>query len=284
MLKLSSESETQQYKTRKQIMKKIGSVIAAFSIGLAVQAQVIDPLTGSLSGYTTTMVLENSLGAGNGVSFTDSGSGLQANFVGTGSTPEQALFLAPLSYFSTTFAVGDRLTVNLAVPDGPQSGSYTADFGLAVSATATPTAAGSGNGYNSRTTFDWASISVRPPQSSIRENSSISGVLVTGANVHTGVAASTVTQLYIDWVSTYVFTLGYVANNTAYVGETVTFNSGSTIGAAIGFYSDMRNQGGITTLGNFTDLAIAPIPEPAAMTLCGLGGLLGLAGWLRRKK
>ena len=265
-------------------MKKISALLLSCSMALLAQAQIIDPLTGSLSGYTSTLVLDNSLGAGNGVSFTSSGSGLQTAFVGTTSTPEQALLLAPLSYFSTIFAVGDRLTVNVAVPDGPQSGSFTADFGLAISATATPTAAGSGNGYNSRTTFDWASISVRPPQSSIRENSSISGTLVTGSNVHSGVAASSVSQLYIDWVSADVFNLGWVDGGGAHLGETVTFAPSSTIGAAIGFYSDQRLQGGITGLGYFTDLAIQPIPEPTAMALCGLGGFFGLAGWMRRRK
>ena len=265
-------------------MKKISAILLSCSVAVVAQAQVIDPLTGSLSGYTSTLVLDNSSGAGAGVSFTSSGSGLETDFVGTTGSPEQALLLAPLSYFSSIFAVGDRLTVNVAIPDGPQSGSYTADFGLAISATATPAAAGSGNAYNSRTAFDWASISVRPPQSSVRENSSISGTLVTGSNVHSGVAASSVSQLYIDWVSPYVFDLGWVDGGGAHLGETVTFNSGSGIGAAIGFYSDQRLQGGITGLGYFTDLAIQPIPEPTTMALCGLGGFLGLFGWMRRKK
>jgi len=251
---------------------------------LAAQGQVIDPLTCGLGGYTTTMVLENSLGTGGGVSFTSSGSGLQADFVGTGTPAEQALFLAPVTSFATIFAVGDRLTVNVAVPNGPQSGSFTADFGLAIAATATPTAASAGNSWNSRTLFDWASVSVRPPQSSIRANSSISGTLVTGTGVLSSVASSTVSQLFIDWVSADVFTLGYIDTSAVeHISKTITFAGASTIGTAIGFYSDMRNQGGITTLGNFTDLAISPIPEPTSVALCGLGGLLGLVGWMRRK-
>ena len=127
-------------------IKKLGLLITmACSMGVAAQAQLIDPLTGSLGGYTTTMVLENSLGAGQGVSFTSSASGLLANYVGTGTTAEQALFWAPASSFSTTFAVGDRLTVNVAVPTMTINNSLTEDFGLAIAA-ATPIAAGSGNG------------------------------------------------------------------------------------------------------------------------------------------
>jgi hypothetical protein len=247
-------------------------------MGLAVQAQVIDPLTSSLSGYTTTLVLDNSHGVSS-ASFTDSGSGLQANFVGTVSQPEQAFLLAPVSSFSTTFIVGDRLTVNAAVPV-----SATAmDFGLAVAATVTPTAASAGNSWDSRRTFDWACVSVRPSQTSIRGGEDISGA-AQNTSFSTAAAANTVSQLYIDWVSTDVFTLGYVdTSSVSHSLFTATFAGTSTIGTAIGFYTDMRATG--TTLGNFTDLTIStiPVPEPTAMALCGLGGFLGLATWMRRK-
>lgn len=253
-------------------------------MALAVQAQVIDPLTGSLAGYTTTPVLDNSLGAGQGVSFTSSGSGLQNNYVGTGTTPEQTLFLAPAASFSTTFAVGDRLTVDVAVPNGPQSGAVTEDFGLAISATG-PVAASAGNSWNSRTLFDWASVSVRPPQSSIRANTSISGTLTTSSGVLTGVGSSTVSKLFIDWTSVNSFTLGYIdAGTVQHISETVTFAGSSTIGTQIGFYGDLRATSEI--LGFFNNLTIStiPVPEPSAMAFGGLGSFLGLAGWLRRKK
>jgi len=107
-------------------MKKISAVIIACSMGLAVQAQVIDPLTGSLAGYTTTLVNDGGSGGASSVSFSDSASGLQANFAGTVNDPEQALFLAPASSFSTTFAVGDTLWVNVAMPVS----STAMDFGL----------------------------------------------------------------------------------------------------------------------------------------------------------
>lgn len=249
----------------------------ACSMGMAVQAQVIDPLTGGLAGYSTTLVLDNSMGAGSGVSFSSSGSGLQANFVGTMSDPEQALFLAPVSSFSTAFTVGDRLTVNVAVPVS----STQMDFGLAIASTDTPAAADSGNGFNSRTTFDWASVSVRPSQTAVRGSSAVSGTLNTSYAPLT-TAADNVSQLYIDWISPDVFDLGYV--DTSAVSHelySATFDGASSIGTAIGFYSDLRSSG--TGLGNFTDLAISPVPEPSTLAIGGMS-FAGLLLAMRRKK
>ena len=254
-------------------MKKISAIILAGSIGLAVQAQVIDPLTGGLSGYTTYQILDNSAGAGQGVSFTSSALGLQASYVGTGTTAEQALFLAPVSSFSTPFVVGDTLTVNVAIPVS----STQMDFGLAIAA-ANPSSASSGNSWNSRTLFDWASISVRPSQTAIRGNTSISGTLTTGFSPLTA-AANTVSQLYITWVSTDVFSLGYVdTSSVSHLWQTVTFAGASTIGTDIGFYGDLRATG--TSLGDFTNLTITP--EPSTLALCGMG-LAGVGAMMRRK-
>lgn len=264
-------------KLKKMInVKTFGVLTMACSMALAVQAQIIDPLTGSLSGYTTTLVLDNSSGAGRGVSFTDSASGLQASFSGTGSSPEQAMFLAPASSFSSTFSVGDTLWVNTLVP----ASTNQMDFGLAVASTATPTAANAGNGYNSRLTFDWASISVRPSQASVRGGDSISGTLNTSFNTAAG--ANTVSQLFINWASADVFNLGYVdTSSVSHTLYTATFAGTSTIGTAIGFYSDMRASG--DSLGNFTDLSITTVPEPSTIAMCGMG-FAGLFALIRRKK
>ena len=262
--------------------KSIAWAIAAVAMCASVtaRAQIIDPLTGGLGGYTTTPVLENSLGAGAGISFTDSGSGLQGNFTGSPNDPEQGLFLAPDTSFAATFAVGDRLTVNVTSPTRTLNNSLTEDFGLAI-ASASPVAAGSGNGFNSRTLFDWASISIRPDQQSIRANSSISGTLVTGNGVIGSVLTANVNQLYIDWVSADVFTMGYIDNSAVqHVSETITFAGTSTIGTEIGFYGDFRVVG--QSVGDFTGLAISPVPEPSTLVLCSMG-LAGLIAWKRRK-
>jgi len=259
-------------------MKKIGFIAIACSIGLALQAQVIDSLNGdSLSEYTTTLVLDNSDGAGAGVSFSDTSGSLVASYTGTVSDPEQALFLAPATDFSTVFSVGDMLSVNVNTP----ASSTTEDFGLAIAATATPTAAGSGNSYNSRGTFDWTSISVRPSQSSIRVNTSISGTVTTGNNVANIGSTANISELFIDWLSADTFQLGYVSNDVAVVDATATFAPSSTIGAAIGFYGDLRATG--TSLGSFSDLSIQPVPEPCTLALLALGSAGTLLIARRRK-
>jgi hypothetical protein len=259
-------------------MKRFALTIIGCLIVVAVQAQIIDPLNNTEFGdYTATPVLDNSSGAGLGISFGESSGSLTASYVGTGTSAEQALLLAPTSDFSTVFTVGDMLSVNVNTP----ASTTIEDFGLAVSATATPTAAGSGNGYNSRTTFDWESISVRPSQNSVRVNTSISGTLTTAANVANIGTTANISQLFVNWVSADVFQMGYVSNNVAVVDATATFAPSSTIGTAIGFYADLRATG--TSLGSFSNLTIAPIPEPSTMALCGMGVISSIF-MLRRKK
>lgn len=261
----------------KNNLKKFGALAAICSLGLAAQAQtIIDPLTGALTGYTTTMILDNSLGAGSGASFTSSGSGLSVNFVGTINDPEQALFLAPVSSFGTTFAVGSILSVNVSVPVS----SITSDFGLAVAATASPTAASAGNSWNSRLLTDYAEIAVRPQQNAVTGSRSISGALTSPTQIGVGSPAN-ISQLYIKWISTDVFTFGYV--DTGAVSHdmyTSTFAGSSTIGTAIGFYGDIRATG--TSIGTFSNLTITPAPEPSTLAMCGLG-FVGLIVAMRRK-
>jgi len=266
----------------KQTVENYQKIIIALAIsfaGTVLHAQVIDPLngTGGIS-YTTYLVNDTSSGAGTGVSFTQSGAGLQANYVGTGTAPEQALSLASASSFSTVFAVGDTLELSSTVA----ASSTTEDFGLAISAN-NPIAGSAGN-YNTRTSFDWASISIRPSASSsvgdIRQNQSISGSFGSG-NIAGVNPTLPVNGLFISWIAPLQFTLGYINSSGVLVPEdTITFSPGSTIGSEIGFYGDLR--GTSTSLGDFSNLSIVPVPEPATWSLIGLG-LVGVAGLLRRK-
>jgi hypothetical protein len=169
--------------------------------------------------------------------------------------------------------VGDTLSVSTAIPVS----STLEDFGLAISS-ATPVAAGSGNAFNSRPNFDWASISIRPSQNSIRVNTSISGVVNTSGGVIGIGSPANITGLYITWVSPDVFNLGYMTASGSVSDENITFANGSTIGTDIGFYGDLRAAG--TSLGTFSNLTV--VPEPSSLALCGVG-CAGLFAILRRK-
>ena len=94
-----------------------------------------------------------------------------------------------------------------------------------------------------------------------------------------------VSQLYIDWVSTDVFTMGYIDSSAvSHVSEIDNMIAGAiTIGTEIGFYGDLRLAG--QSVGVFI-LAVAPIPtpEPSTLALCGMGLAPGLFAVVRRKK
>jgi hypothetical protein len=261
----------------KNPMKKISAlIIAACSTGLAAHAQIINTFNSSdpMTGYTDTTILDNSSGAGSGVSFSDASGGLVASFSGTLSDPEQALFLIP-----TALPVGDALVVDTSIP----ATSTTEDLGIAISSTATPPAASSGNSYSSRTSFDYATISVRPSQTSIRQNTSSGGTLVS-ANDVISVAPTSVAQLFIENNGGGSFTFGYIdTSSVVHVDDTFAFSGSSTVGDAIGIYGDIRTAG--TSLGSLNDLtieSISSVPEPTSLALFGIG-LAGMGVYVRRK-
>jgi len=276
---------------------KISICAALCSLGLVAHAQtIIDPLngTGGIT-YTNYLTLDQSQagavgGVADGVSFTQSGSGLQDNYTGSTAHAEQAMSLAPGTSFGTTFAVGDTLSVASTVA----SSGVLEDFGLAITA-GPATVASAGNSWDSRATFDFMTISIRPstannPVASIKVTTSVSGSVVANGPIGGGYTANpsvaSITGLYIDWLSTTGagenFAYGYLtAGSIENQVGTITYAPGSTIGNDIGFYGDLRATG--TSIGNFQNLSITAVPEPSTLAMCGVG-FVGLLLALRRKQ
>jgi hypothetical protein len=251
-------------------MKTTSLTIAACLAAAVAQAQLIDDFSvAGLGEYDRTRILDNGVAEAN-VSFADASGALVASYTGTLNQPEQLVFLR--NDFS--LAVGNRLLVDVLFPTQTSE----MDFGIAVSATATPTAASAGD-TDTRDTFNWAGVYVRPNQNAVRSTSSINGAVVTATGILTADETS-VSQLFIERNTDTLFTVGYYDTSaTRFESRTVTFTT-TDVGTAIGFYGDLRANGG--SLGSLDNLRIVAIPEPSVLALAGIG-LLGLIFRLRRK-
>jgi hypothetical protein len=251
-------------------IKKLSLLITmACSMGVVAQAQLIDDFSGSLTAYTLSKVLDNNTASQ--ISFSDSSGALQATYAATGTAAaEQVLFLRS----DYSLGVGYMLMADV---NWTLTGSQ--DFGIALATTATPFALGDGFGGDVRTNYILAAI---------RSTSDhMIGTGIDGANGHTSFAIDPQVQgtgnptvtLGIARTSATSFDIYYNQGAGLTFLRTLT-TTDPTIGNAVGFYADMRTAGTIGTLDN---LRIELIPEPTTMTLCGLGGFLGLVGWMRRK-
>ena len=252
-------------------MKKYSLTIAACLAGAAAQAQLIDDFSvAGLGEYTLTRILDNGIAEAN-VTFADTSGSLAASYAGTLNQPEQLVFLR--NDFS--LAVGNMLLVDVLFPTQTSQ----MDFGIAVSATATPAGVVNPTPTDTRAGFDWAAVYVRPSQDAVRAASVISGVLDTGTGI-LAAGETTVSQLFIERNSATLFTLGYYDTSaTRIVSRTASFTA-TDVGTVVGFYADLRAAGG--SLGSLDNLRIAVIPEPSSIVLLGLGGL-GLLWTVRRR-
>jgi autotransporter-associated beta strand protein len=170
------------------------------------------------------------------------GGALVATYAGT-STHEQVVLLRD----DVSLDIGETLAVDVVMA----TTELTMDFGLAVSAVDNPIAA-SVSDTDTRETFNWASVAVRPSQDAIRVNQSSGGIVNTGGGVLSSVETN-VAGLYITRNSATQFVLGYVdTNSTSFVATTLNF-AATDVGTALGFYMDVRSNG---TLGNFDNLRI----------------------------
>lgn len=215
------------------------------SVVVPVTTVIDDFNSPGLGQYTQTRVLDNGVSEAN-VSFTDASGALVASYAGTVNQPEQVLLLRN----DSNLGIGQTLLVDVAMPNSTSQ----MDFGIAVSESVSPNGAANPTPTDTRNTFDWASIYIRPSANEIRNTRSINGTVATTSNVLTGVNETAVAQLLIERTSATSFTLGYV--NTSSVrtnAATISFTE-NNIGTAIGFYGDLRAIGG--SLGSFDNLRV----------------------------
>lgn len=245
------------------------SLTVGGSAALAGPIGIIDDFnTPGLGEYTLTRVLDNGVAESN-VSFSDASGALVASYAGTVNQPEQVLFLRS----DANLGIGEKLVVDVA--QGVSTSQM--DFGLAVSATATPTGVGNPTPTDTRGMTNWMAVYVRPSQDAVRVSSSNNGVVTTANGVLGSVVETTVKRLFIQRSSSTSFTVGYV-NTSNVTFNNLTFNFTATdVGTAIGFYGDLRANGG--TLGSLDNLRI--VPEPTAGFLAMLG-MVGFAAFRRR--
>jgi hypothetical protein len=253
-------------------MKKISAVILAASLGVAVQAQLVDSfINTSLSPYTQTIVLAQN---GDGpLNFSTTANGLQVSRTYTsGGTPQQDLLLRG----DYSLSVGDTLRVSVA---NLASGGAYADFGIAIASQVNPIAA-VWAGSNVDTRSNMLAVYVKPASSEIGASGFNGTTSVVGTHNTVG-SFTSIDGLWITETAANVYSLGYSLS-----GVDVTYKSGLTftgadIGSAIGVYGDLRAT--TTSPANLVDLTIVPVPEPTTLAIGGFGAL-GLLLAARRKK
>jgi len=262
----------------KSNLKKIGVILAACSLGLIAQAQLIDDFSSaaSLANYNQTIVLAQSANpaAVFGIASSPADT-FQVSQAAWTAGAQQQVFLRNDGW---SLSPGQVLRVDLVMP---YTNSVYSDFGLALMATATPTAAVWTSGtadvrYNLLDLYvkgQFGTIGYRASNPSNVQLYSSSGISPVG-----GLLA--VTGLWISRPSATAFTVGYTESGVDTVLVAMT-GIDSAVGNALGFYSDVRAN---TSYGYFDNLRLEVIPEPTSLALCGLGGILGLVGWVRRRK
>ena len=252
-------------------MKSLQTLFFASSIGAATlmtaQAAVglVDNFSDlTLTEYTQTRVLDNGAATAN-VTFSASTGVLFASYAGTNAAEQVVLLRDDIS-----LAVGETLTVDVSQAITTSE----MDFGIAVAATKTPTSIVNGGDLDTRDTMQWASIYVRPNQNAVRSLSYNGTTLDSGTGILTAVE-NTVAKLWIKRDTSTSFILGYTNTSAVdFTSKTVTLSS--SVGTAIGFYADLRANGG--NLGGLDNLTI--IPEPSSSML----GLLFGAGFIVRRR
>lgn len=244
-------------------MKKISALLMVFLLSVAAQAVIVDDFSDTgLAEYTLTVVNDGS--TTRAVSFASpSGDLWVAKATDTGH--EQVLFLRD----DYTLDVGELL-----IADVIQSGTgWDRDLGIAVGWTKTPPGVPDGGTGDVRTNY---------VEVSFRSNNQVMTYARDGTtNLPSGQVfpspISIVEALYIERTGVRDFDLGYLTAGVKTSVKSYTITTDPVLGAAIGFYADVRAAIGQSPVG-LDNLRI--IPEPATMVLLGIGSVLAL----RRRK
>jgi hypothetical protein len=229
---------------------------------LAAQGQLVDDFTsGNLSPYTRTIVLAQN--ADPGIDFLASGGTLSVSRTySSGGAAQQDVFLR------NDFSLNIGYTLRVDATVAANASAY-GDFGIAIAASATPTAAVWTSG-TADARQDYIAVYVKRQTDAIGR-AGFNGTVNAGGSTGTaGVPGlANLTGLFITRSAADTFSVGY----TTASGDTTLFTytgMNTSIGNALGFYSDMRSTASVGTLDN---LRIEAVPEPGAMSLLALSGM-----------
>ena len=248
------------------------SIILAAAVSAAVSsapAAVIDTFSTTTlnAAYTQTAVLDQ--GAARNVAYGSPSGTLQATSTGSDGAEQVVLLRSDVG-----LGVGQilRADVNVSGVIGGAAATtgLSQDLGIAVGATATPTI----TNLNGSQRSDYFFAGFRSDGSHFI-SSGFNGTTSLGTNQSFGLAG--ISGLFIQRDSATQFEVGYdVAGGPDVSAFTYTV-ANTSIGNAIGFYTDMRASG---TIGQLDNLRIDTVPEPASIGLLAVGA----AGLIARRR
>jgi hypothetical protein len=133
------------------------------------------------------------------------------------------------------------------------------------------------------------SVEVKPGSSEIGANFFDGHTTVNSTHNTTSSEGNTFTSLTGLWISepsAQTFSVGYIVAGTNFLYKTFAMNNGSagdtSIGAAVGFYADLRPTAGTTLTSPALLDNLQIVPEPSTFALIGAG--LGFGALLLRRK